>query len=131
MGTREEILEDVRKKLRLTEAEWTSLQDLTDVAKKNVEIYGSDTLEITFSGRLLFLCGGQKDWNINSDFGPNCLKTNKEYFHTTLLARLKITSAASILLASDDDKPFRRGDVISFGMVDEFMLRHLDGAETG
>ena len=36
-GTRDEILNDIRKKLGLTEEEWKTLQDLTDVAKKNVE----------------------------------------------------------------------------------------------
>src|SRR5579863_2051285 len=56
-GTREEILDDVRKKLNLTKEEWKTLQDLTDVAKKDVDIYGTDTLEITVTGDQLYFRG--------------------------------------------------------------------------
>lgn len=65
-GTREEILNDVRKKLNLTEVEWKTLQDLTDVAKKDVDIYGNDTLEITARGNILYFRGTGKASGLDS-----------------------------------------------------------------
>ena len=65
-GTREEILSDVRKKLNLTEVEWKTLQDLTDVAKKDVEIYGNDTLEIVAKGDILYFHGTGKASGLDS-----------------------------------------------------------------
>jgi hypothetical protein len=56
-GTRDEILNNIRKELKLTEEEWKNLQDLTDVAKKDVDIYGKDTLEITAKGDILYFRG--------------------------------------------------------------------------
>jgi hypothetical protein len=56
-GTKEEILSEVRKNLNLTEVEWKTLQDLTDVAKKDIDIYGNDTLEITARGDVLYFRG--------------------------------------------------------------------------
>jgi hypothetical protein len=47
----------LRKKLDLTEDEWKSLQDLTDVAKKDVDYYGEDMLEITAIGDVLCFHG--------------------------------------------------------------------------
>jgi hypothetical protein len=65
-GTREEILGDVRKKLHLTEGDWKTLQDLTDVAKKDVDIYGTDTLEITARGNVLYFRGTGKAAGLDS-----------------------------------------------------------------
>jgi len=67
-GTKDEILDDIRKKLQLTEQEWNTLQDLTDVAKKNVELYGNDTLEIMASGDQLFFHGTGKASGMDSIF---------------------------------------------------------------
>jgi len=65
-GTREEILNDVRKDLNLTEEEWKTLQDLTDIAKKDVDIYGEDALEITAEGDLLHFRGTGKASGLDS-----------------------------------------------------------------
>jgi hypothetical protein len=65
-GTREEILNDVRKKLNLTEIEWKTLQDLTDVAQKDVDIYGNDTLEITAREEILYFRGTGKASRLDS-----------------------------------------------------------------
>ena len=65
-GTRDEILSDVRKKLNLTEVEWKTLQDLTDAAKKDVDIYGNDTLEITTREDLLYFRGTGKASGLDS-----------------------------------------------------------------
>jgi hypothetical protein len=73
-GTREEILDDIRKKLNLTEDEWRTLQDLTDVAKKDVDIYGEDTLEIRATGDQLYFHGTGKASGLDSvcfDLGQN------------------------------------------------------------
>jgi len=73
-GTREEVLDDLRKKLNLTEDEWKTLQDLTDVAKKDVDIYGEDTLEITATGDQLYFHGTGKASGLDSlcfDLGHN------------------------------------------------------------
>jgi len=56
-GKKEDILNDVRVKLNLAEEEWKSLQELTNVAKKQVEMYGADTLEIAASGNVLYFRG--------------------------------------------------------------------------
>ena len=65
-GTRQEILNDVRKKLNLTPEEWQSLQDLTDVAQKGVAFYGADTLEITAVGEELHFRGTGKAARLDS-----------------------------------------------------------------
>jgi hypothetical protein len=73
-GNREEILDDLRKKLNLTEEEWKTLQDLTDVAKKDVDICGKDTLEITARGDQLYFHGTGKTAGLDSvcfDLGRN------------------------------------------------------------
>jgi hypothetical protein len=73
-GTREEVLDDLRKKLNLTEDEWKALQDLTDVAKKDVDIYGEDMLEITATGNQLYFHGTGKASGLDSlcfDLGRN------------------------------------------------------------
>ncbi|OJW60976.1 MAG: hypothetical protein BGO55_31180 [Sphingobacteriales bacterium 50-39] len=65
-GTREGVLNDVRKKLNLTEEEWKALQDLTDVAKKDIDIYGNDTLEIIARGDILYFRGTGKASGLDS-----------------------------------------------------------------
>ncbi|MBN9380235.1 MAG: hypothetical protein J0H74_05690 [Chitinophagaceae bacterium] len=65
-GAKEEILNEVRKKLNLTEEEWKTLRDLTDVSKKDVDIYGNDTLEIIAKGDILCFRGTGKTSGLDS-----------------------------------------------------------------
>lgn len=73
-GTRDQILNGVRKKLNLTEGEWATLQELTGVTKKDVDYYGNDTLEITFRRKVLSFRGTGKASRLDSvsfDLGRN------------------------------------------------------------
>jgi hypothetical protein len=65
-GAKEEILNEVRKKLNLTEEEWKTLRDLTDVSKKDVDIDGNDTLEISAKGDILCFRGTGKASGLDS-----------------------------------------------------------------
>lgn len=73
-GVKDEILNDVRKKLNLTEQEWKTLQDLTNVAKRDVDFYGDDILDITARGDILYFHGTGKASGLDSirfDLGRN------------------------------------------------------------
>lgn len=65
-GTKEEILNEVRRKLHLTDQEWTTLQDLTDVTKKDVDFYGQDTLKVTVTGDVISFRGTGKASRLDS-----------------------------------------------------------------
>ncbi|MDP4215024.1 MAG: hypothetical protein Q8927_02405 [Bacteroidota bacterium] len=73
-GTREQILDGIRKELHLTEEEWKTLKDLTDVAKRDIDIYGNDTLDVTAKGDILYFRGTGKASALDSvcfDLGRN------------------------------------------------------------